>query len=180
MEIGKIIAANLKRLREEQNLSQGQLAEKAGISKVVVSQIEKGDANPTINTIWKLTGALGLPYTSLLDPPDLQAVHVRKKDITALTEDRYHIFSYYPKSTERNFELYEIEMDAGCEHSSIGHSSNSVEYVLVTEGRISLRVGEQEYLLETEDALCFNASLPHCYLNQEGQAAKAVLLIQYL
>ena len=48
-----------------------------------------------------------------------------KKDITALTEDQYHIFSYYPKSAERNFELYEIEMDAGCEHLSIGHSSNS-------------------------------------------------------
>lgn len=180
MEIGKIVASNLKRLREEQNLSQGQLAEKAGVSKVVISQIEKGDANPTINTIWKLTGALGLPYTSLLDPPNLQAVHIRKKDITALTEDQYHIFSYYPKSAERNFELYEIEMDAGCEHSSIGHSSNSFEYVLVTEGEISLCVGEQNYHLATEDALYFDASLPHCYTNTTAQVAKAVLLIQYL
>ena len=59
MEIGKIIAHNLKRLREERNLSQGQLAEMAGVSKVIISQIEKGDSNPTINTIWKLTGALG-------------------------------------------------------------------------------------------------------------------------
>ena len=180
MEIGKIVASNLKRLREEQNLSQGQLAEKAGVSKVVISQIEKGDANPTINTIWKLTGALGLPYTSLLDPPNLQAVHIRKKDITALTEGQYHIFSYYPKSAERNFELYEIEMDAGCEHSSIGHSSNSFEYVLITEGEISLRVGEQDYYLATEDALYFDASLPHCYTNTAAQTAKAVLLIQYL
>lgn len=71
-------------------------------------------------------------------------------------------------------------MDAGCEHSSIGHSSNSVEYVLVTGGRISLRVGEQDYFLETEDALYFNASLPHCYINKDSQTAKAVLLIQYL
>lgn len=180
MEIGKIIAANLKRLREEQNLSQGQLAEKAGVSKVVVSQIEKGDANPTINTIWKMTGALGLPYTSLLDSPNPQAVHVRKQDITALTEDRYHIFSYYPKSAERNFELYEIEMDAGCEHPSIGHSSNSFEYILVTEGQITLRVGDRDYPLDTEDALYFDASLPHCYTNTHPQTAKAVLLIQYL
>lgn len=97
-----------------------------------------------------------------------------------MIEDQYHIFSYYPKSAERNFELYEIEMDAGCEHSSIGHSSNIMEYVLVTEGRISLRVGEQEYFLETEDAMCFNASLPHCYINKNSQTAKVVLLIQYL
>lgn len=180
MEIGKIVASNLKRLREEQNLSQGQLAERAGVSKVIISQIEKGNANPTINTIWKLTGALGLPYTSLLDPPYSQTVHIRKKEIPVLTEDQYHIFNYYPKSTERNFELYEIEMEAGCEHLSAGHSSNSFEYILVTEGEISLRLGEQNYHLATEDALYFDASLPHCYTNANQQTAKAVLLIQYL
>lgn len=51
-------------------------------------------------------------------------------------------------------------------NSAIGHFSNSVEYVLFTEGWISLRVGEQEYFLETEDALCNNASLSHCYINK--------------
>ena len=181
MEIGRIVASNLKRLREERNLSQGQLAEKAGVSKVVISQIEKGDANPTINTIWKLTGALGLPYTSLLDPPDLQAVHIQKKDIpAALTEDRYHLFSYYPKSAERNFELYEIEMEPGCEHESIGHSSNSFEYIFVTQGQFSLRAGEKEYFLNPEDALYFDASHPHSYHNTGSRTAKAVLVIQYL
>lgn len=180
MEIGKIIADNLKRLREEQHLSQGQLAEQAGVSKVVVSQIERGDANPTINTIWKLTGALGLPYTSLLEPPQTQAVHIKKRDITVLTEDQYHIFSYYSKNAERNFELYEIEMDANCNHPSIGHSSNSFEYVIITAGQITLCVDDQEYLLETDDALYFDASRPHCYINTSAQTAKAVLLIQYL
>lgn len=50
-------------------------------------------------------------------------------------------------------------------NSAIEHFSNSVEYVLVTEGWISLCVGEQEYFLEAEDALCNNASLSHCYIN---------------
>ena len=98
MEIGKVIAHNLKKLREERNLSQGQLAELAGVSKVVVSQIEKGDSDPTINTIWKLTGALELPYTSLLEMERVKPVHIRKEDISELVEDKYHIFSYYPKT----------------------------------------------------------------------------------
>ena len=51
MEAGEIIAFNLKRLRNEKNLTLGQLANMAGVSKVVLSQIEKGEANPTINTI---------------------------------------------------------------------------------------------------------------------------------
>ena len=162
MEIGKVIAHNLKKLREERNLSQGQLAELAGVSKVVVSQIEKGDSNPTINTIWKLTGALELPYTSLLEMERVKPVHIRKEDISELVEDKYHIFSYYPKNAERNFEVYQVEMESGCEYTSIGHSSDC------------------EYQLEEDDALYFDASVPHSYVNREEQTAKIVMLIQYL
>ena len=131
MEAGEIIAFNLKRLRNEKNLTLGQLANMAGVSKVVLSQIEKGEANPTINTIWKITGALQLPYSALLEMPEKAAVQIRKKEISALSEDKYHIFNYYAKTADRNFELYQIEVEPGCEHASIGHSTNSFEYLMM-------------------------------------------------
>jgi transcriptional regulator with XRE-family HTH domain len=180
MEIGEIIAVNLKRIREDRHLSLGQLAEQAGVSKVILSQIEKGDSNPTINTIWKITGALQLPYTSLLEPPEVKTVHICKKDIHDLEEDGYHIFSYYPKDQDRNFEMYQIEMDAGCVHESIGHSSNSSEYIMVMEGRMTLEINGAEYLLEPDDALYFDASYPHIYKNASNQRVKAVLIIYYV
>jgi transcriptional regulator with XRE-family HTH domain len=180
MEIGEIIAVNLKRIREERHLSLGQLAEQAGVSKVILSQIEKGDSNPTINTIWKITGALQLPYTSLLEQPEVKAVHVCKKDIHGLEEDGYHIFSYYSKNQERNFEMYQIEMDEGCVHESIGHSSNSSEYIMVMEGKMILDVNGEEYILEPNDALYFDASYPHIYKNASNQRVKAVLIINYM
>jgi transcriptional regulator with XRE-family HTH domain len=180
MEVGQIIAANLKRIRKERHLSLGQLAEQAGVSKVILSQIEKGDSNPTINTIWKITGALQLPYTSLLEPPEAKAVHVKKADIPDLAEESYHIFSYYPKDKDRSFEMYQIEMDAGCVHESIGHSSNSSEYIMVMEGRMILEVNGSAYLLEPDDALYFDASYPHVYKNSSDQQVKAVLIISYV
>ena len=73
MELGKIIAFNLKRLRMERNLSQGQLAKEAGISKAMLSDIEKGGSNPTINTIWKIANGLNVPYTKLMDGIDDEA-----------------------------------------------------------------------------------------------------------
>lgn len=180
MEVGEIIAANLKHIREERHLSLTQLAERAGVSKVILSQIEKGDSNPTINTIWKITGALQLPYTSLLEPVEAKAVHVRKADIPDLEEDKYHIFSYYPKNQDRNFEMYQIEMDIGCVHSSIGHSSNSSEYIMVMEGQIILEVNGVEHLLDVDDALYFEASYPHTYRNPSDRRAKATLIIYYV
>jgi transcriptional regulator with XRE-family HTH domain len=180
MEIGEIIAVNLKRIRKERHLSLGQLAEQAGVSKVILSQIEKGDSNPTINTIWKITGALQLPYTSLLEPPEAKAVYVRKMDIHDLEEDRYHIYSYYPKNQDRNFEMYQIEMDAACVHESIGHSSNSSEYIMVIDGKMILEVNGSEYLLQSDDALYFDASYPHIYKNVSDRRVKAVLIIYYV
>lgn len=179
MKIGEIIACNLKRLREERNLSLGQLAELAGVSKVVLSQIEKGDSNPTVNTIWKITGALGLPYTSLLEPATPAVEHVRKEDIAELVENRYHIYNYYSKNEKRNFEIYEIEVEPGCSHDSIGHSSRSFEYVVLVEGEMTLTVEDTEYVLKRDDALYFDASAPHSYRNEGNVMAKAVMVIQY-
>ena len=58
MELGYIIAWNLKKLRRQRNVTQGQLAKAAGVSKAMVSEIEKGGSNPTINTLWKLAKGL--------------------------------------------------------------------------------------------------------------------------
>lgn len=180
MEISEIIAINLKKLREERNMSLGQLADAAGVSKVILSQIEKGDSNPTVNTIWKITGALNLPYTSLLEIPESTAVLIKKSDISELIENKYHIFNYYPKTADRNFELYQIEVEPGCIHPSIGHSSNSFEYIMIMEGEMHLKIGEETYLLKKDDAISFNASGPHCYQNNSLETAKAILLIHYV
>ena len=179
MEISAIIAIILKRIREERKLSMGQLAEMAGVSKVVLSQLEKGTANPTINTIWKITGALGLPYSSLLEMPETNAIHVKKKDLQDMCDDGYHIFTYYGKEPARPFELYEIVVDPGAEHDSIGHSSESSEYIIVTEGELEIGVNGDSYTLDPDDGLCFEAAVPHTYRNRTETRAKAVLMIFY-
>ena len=61
MEANRIIAENLRRLRVERNLSLGALSLLCGVSKVMLSQIEKGDTSPTINTIWKIANGFKVP-----------------------------------------------------------------------------------------------------------------------
>ncbi|MBP3230939.1 MAG: helix-turn-helix transcriptional regulator, partial [Anaerovibrio sp.] len=69
MTINEIIAINMSRLRKDKNLSFGQLAERSGVSKVMLSQIETGEGNPTINTIWKVANGLGVDYSQLIVQP---------------------------------------------------------------------------------------------------------------
>jgi transcriptional regulator len=111
--------------------------------------------------------------------PKKAAVQIRKKEISALSEDKYHIFNYYAKTNERNFELYQIEVEPGCEHASIGHSTNSFEYLMMLKGELVLETDGEAYALKKDDAICFDASGAHSYKNIGKKDAKAVLLIHY-
>ena len=66
-DLGRQLGENLKQLRRERGLTLGQLAALAGLSKAMLSDMEKGGANPTVNTIWKLANGLKVPYTRLLE-----------------------------------------------------------------------------------------------------------------
>ncbi|MCI1953124.1 MAG: XRE family transcriptional regulator [Clostridiales bacterium] len=181
MKVNQIIAQNLKKLRLERNFSLGQLAELSQVSKVMLSQIEKGDTNPTINTIWKIANGLKVPYTALLQQQEDDTVIVKKSEIAMQTGDdkHYRIFCYYPNTPQRNFELFQIELDAGYSYTSIGHSEKNQEYIMVLEGNLQLTVNNKTYDLHPDDTICFTASAKHIYTSNGAEELKAVIINFY-
>lgn len=181
MEVNEIIADNLKKLRQSQNLSLGQLSGLTDVSKVMLSQIEKGDTNPTINTIWKIANGLKVPYTALLERQESDTTIVKKSEITPQTDDNshYRIFCYYRSNQNRNFELFELELDAGHSYESIGHSEKSQEYIMVLEGALQLTVNGEAHDLYPDDTICFTASAKHIYKSTGIKALKAIIINFY-
>lgn len=180
MNLNAIIAANLKRLRQERNLSLGQLAELSEVSKVMLSQIEKGDSNPTINLIWKIANGLKVPYTALIDQCESEAetIEKSKRQTQIDLEGHYRIYTYYSNSPSRNFEMFVVELDPNTKHVAVGHSEKASEYVLVLEGQLTLETGEKIYNLNPEDAICFDSSREHIYKN-DGQTLLKAMIINY-
>lgn len=181
MNPSKIIAINLKRLRTERNLSLGQLSQLSDVSKVMLAQLEKGETNPTINTLWKIANGLKVPYTLLLEQIEPTAAIVRSKDtLKQLDEDgHYRLFCYYSNTPSRNFEQFLVELDADHSHYSVGHSERVQEYILVLEGKMKVVVDEDSYILSPKDAIQFDASLPHAYFSIGDTTLKVVLTIYY-
>lgn len=181
MDIGSIIAANLKRLRNERNLSLGQLGELSGVSKVMLSQIERGETNPTINTVWKVANGLKVPYTALLEQAVSDVKLVRRGDLCPQTSDQGcdRLYCHFPTTPARNFELFEMELDEHAVYHSIGHSEKSEEYVLLTQGEIAIMVEETVYALHAGDSLGFPAVGKHTYTNTGGGVAKLVIINYY-
>jgi len=181
MELSGVIAANLKFLRTERNLSLGQLAEVSGVSKVMLSQIEKGESNPTINTIWKIANGLKVPYTRLIDEIKNEAAVIRKTGISPQVGENpsYTAFCYYKTTPLRNFELFHVELGPRSSNSSIGHTAKSQEYILVTCGELLLNTADQEYALQEGDSMFFDPSMQHAYSNRQDSKTTFIVINYY-
>jgi len=180
MEISAIIGENLRRIRSERNLSLGQLAAMSGVSKMMLSQIEKGTSNPSINTVWKIADALQLPYTSLLERKVDGGTVISEKDIPAqaLEGDRGFLRCYYHHSKDRNFELFRMTVNPGGVCESKGHGERTDEYVLVVAGILHIALEDGDHVLHTGDAISFHSNKTHSYRN-DGKKELNLVIINY-
>lgn len=181
MELSQIIAYNLKTLRTERNLTLGQLAKIAGISKAMLSDMEKGGSNPTINTIWKIANGLNVPYTKLMDDVERQTTVVRKGEPVAQIgeSEHYRVYCYFGSTPVRNFELFHVELDPKSRNASIGHSEKAQEYLYVTQGVLSLRTEAGDHTLHPGDALVFDSSIGHTYVNETEEMLTFMVINYY-
>lgn len=180
MNVNEIIAVNLQDLRLSQNKSLGQLAEETRLSKAVLSNIEKGKANPTINTIWKIAEALHVPYSALLELRETAVHKVAESDLVMQCDEQghYRIGCYYSSTPERDFECFLLAFDPGVKHVTEGHTEHSHEYIFVREGKLKIEVAGKVFFLQTGDSLTFDATLRHTYAN-EGEAVCEALCINH-
>ena len=92
--MNKIVARNVKTLREKSNLSMDQLVRLSGVSKSMLAQIEKGEANPTISTLWKISNGLKVPFDALTVRPKSDYEIVKTKEVEPLLEDKGRVRNY--------------------------------------------------------------------------------------
>ena len=78
MSAGAVLGANIRALRAQQGLSLSELARRSAIAKGTLSQLENGQGNPTIETVFSLSNALNVPVSSLLaETPEPEVMVVR-------------------------------------------------------------------------------------------------------
>lgn len=180
MNLNDVIAMNLKRLRAERGLSLGKLAELSGVSKVMLSQIEKGESSPTINTLWKIATGLQVSYTKLIDEQIEVPLIIRKGESALVDHDGYRVYHYSTANPARDFEFFNSELDPDGEFTSEGHGVNTHEYVLVTKGEMILLYGGEEYILQEGDFIHFDCTQSHTYRNRGEIMTEFTNIVYYI
>lgn len=161
------LAANLKRLREERRLSLDMVAESTGVSKSMLGQIERGESNPTLQTVWKIANGLRVSFSRLVDVPEPEAEVVSVGCLKPILGDsgRFRVYPLFPYRESTRFEIMAVELEGGAFSASEAHAPGTVEYLLVAEGRIEIEVGGQRRSLRKGDSMRYRADQGHSYRN---------------
>ena len=172
-----VIGDIIKRYREKTRKHQGEVAEKAGISISMLSQIERGVVSPSIDTLVGVCNALELDMADLFRRIVPEApVRVLRSGQRLSTQHHGVLFEQLAASTHANVpaELLLLEVKPGNRVglSAGGHEGVEMGYVL--EGRALLTVDATEYALTVGDSVSFVAALPHSLVNNGKKTFKAV------
>lgn len=180
-DLSVMVSKNLKRIREERKLSLDKLSDMTGVSKSMLGQIERGESSPTISVVWKIANGLKTSFTTLLSAPRSNASMVRKESIQPLLEDngKYRLYSIFPMEQDRTFEIYQVEIDPGGSLSAEPHPDATQEFILVTEGVLTVTANEQQHSVAMGDSIRFQADCLHSYLNSGNDLLSFTLVIHY-
>jgi transcriptional regulator with XRE-family HTH domain len=177
-----LIGPNLRRLRSDRGLSLDGLAKVAGVSRAMLSQIERGASAPTINIVWKLARAFNVPFSVLIAGADTQMVRslpINETKTLVSATGGLSSRALFPTDSTPKVEFYEIRLKAGSSEESAPHPDGTIENLVVSSGRVEVEVAGNGYVLETGDAIVFPGDQMHAYRNPSDRDALLYLVMTY-
>jgi transcriptional regulator with XRE-family HTH domain len=161
------VGARLKSARTARDMSQRDLAAKAGVTNGMISMIEQNKHSPSVATLNRLTDALGISFAEFfsIELPAAPQVFYVKDDLVPLAEGRvtFRVVAAErrDKAVQILHEVYQPGGDTGAE--MLTHKGE--EGGIVLEGRIELTVGAEARVLGPGDAYYFESAIPHRFRN---------------
>lgn len=172
------LATSLRAARKARGLSLDAAAQLSGVSRSMVSQIERGESSPTVATLWALTQALQLDFAGLLEgrpAPGIAVTRAGSAPVIDRSGVRIRILS--APETVGSHEVYELDFSSDARLTSDAHSPGCREHLTVLEGRLSVISGDAAEALGPGDVARYPADRSHEIAAMDGPA-RAILIVQ--
>lgn len=143
------------------------LAERTGVSKSMLGQIERGESNPTVATIAKIVDGIRISFEELLYPKQESVLIIDNDKLPVLkAEDgAYQVRAIFPYDRRRNFEVYEIRIEPGEGCGCFLKGEGSSEYIIVVQGVLTLETADGTYEVAANHAIRLDGTGNHSYHN---------------
>ncbi|MDP9842087.1 helix-turn-helix domain-containing protein [Streptosporangium lutulentum] len=180
-DLAALIAASVRRERDRAGLSLTELAKRAGIAKSTLSQLESGVGNPSVETLWGLGAALGVPFSRLVDPPrpNVRVIRAGEGPVTYAEKADYAatLLSSCPPGARRD--IYRIVVQPGEPRISEPHMSGTTEHVTLATGRALVGPNQEAVEIGPGDYVAYPGDVPHIFKALEPDTV-AVMVMEHI
>lgn len=182
-----MIGKTIKRIREEKGVTVAELADKCGLSKNLIAQIEGDIISPPISTLLRIAKILEVPLSALFreDINDKKTVVIRKDERLLSTRRQvsqnlklgYTYETLAHKKIIKHFEPFLVTFDVKKEDEIVRFSHEGEEFAFVLEGTLEFSTDTEKILLEPGDSIYFESSQLHGFRALGDKPAKAVVIV---
>ncbi len=177
------LGTRIRKYREKLGLTQEQLALNAGLKPAFLDDVENDRVYPTIGTIIRLSRALGQRVGTFMDDQYLPDPIINRRsalreetDSTRGAKGHYHYFPLGTGKTDRHMEPLYIRIEEDEEKEMSSHEGE--EFMAVMSGKIIIKYGTMEEILEKGDTVYYNSVVPHFVGAVDGPAE--ILAVLYV
>lgn len=171
----------VREARKASGLTLEQLAEKSGVSKSMLSQIERGTVSPTFTVLWNLTQSLGIDLAVLDQSANerniIEHTHAYSTPSKGSVDGKCTLRMLTPNRTVLPIEWYQLTIAPGGVLTSEAHAAGTYEHLTCIRGRLQLQSGDLKAIAETGDTVRYRADLPHSIRNMGEDEAEGFLVV---
>ena len=184
-DLNERIAARVRELRKGTGLALAALAGKSGVSRSMISLIERGESSPTAVVLDKLAAALGVTVASLFDAPEATSKAsgpVARRDEQPPWRDPasgYLRRNVSPSNVPQPFQIVEVHFPAGgrVAFETTGRDTLVYQQIWLLEGAMDIRVGVERHRLREGDCLAMQLDRPTMFHNPTRKQARYAVVI---
>lgn len=181
--ISRHLGTRVKQLRGERGWSLESLAGASGVSRSMLSEIEREQANPTLAVTLRIAQAFGMSLSELIETPGVSSsiTVIRHQDRAFHYRSDKHcrIRTLSPLNLEKDVEFYEVELQPGGALRSAAHYEGTREFVTVVKGIVNIESGGDLDSLHHGDSANYRADVPHAIVNSGKGEAQVFLVVIY-
>ncbi|NEB79323.1 helix-turn-helix domain-containing protein [Streptomyces sp. SID14478] len=175
MGLNDEVGRRLKLRRMERGLSLSELARRSGVGKGTLSELESGLRNPTLETLYALTTALGSPLSVVLDDPPRgvaeQAGGVSGSAVTAALLERF-------EDDGAATDVFRVTIAAGAVQDSAAHVPHTTESLMILAGTAVVGLPDAPQTVGPGGHAHWRADVPHVYRALDGEV-HGILFVRY-
>ncbi len=176
------IAAHVRALRNGQGMSLDVLSERCGVSRSMISLIERGESSPTAAVLEKIASGLGVPLAAFFDEPASSASPVSKRNDRTIWRDPesgYERRNISPANFASAIRIVEVSLPPGTRvaYERAAGQSHIHQQIWIQQGEIELTVGLTTHRLAEDDCLAMKLGESIVFANRTRNPARYIVVI---